>query len=477
MIRTRHIPSLLAALSLAALAAPVAAEPPRFVSGAAARQQLTLTVYNDNLGLVREVRDVTLATGQVSLELQDVAASIRPETVHVRSLEAASDLRVLEQNYRYDLLSPQKLLEKYVGRRVVVQRWNEKEGRDERLEAEVLAVNEQPILKIGDEITFQIPGRLAFPEIPTDLIARPTLVWLLDARRERQRLEVSYLAGQMGWQADYVLVLDAADRRGDLTGWVTLTNESGAAYENARLKLVAGDVQQVRPPAPMEMRALGMMDAAEAAPAFREEGLFEYHLYTLERPVTLLDRETKQITLLEAPAVGVTKRLVLESQPHFFQGQWRAPKQEQKAAVFLDLENREENGLGRPLPRGVVRIYKADAEGAQQFVGEERIDHTPRDEKLELKTGLAFDVVGERRQTDFQVLGECRSETGWAIGVRNHKDEAVEVQVVEHAGGDWELVRQSQPAEKLDAQTFRFRVPVPARGAAQVDYRVRVKWC
>jgi hypothetical protein len=473
MFRSLHASCLLAAL---VLAAPASAEPPRFVSGAGERREVMLTVYNENLGLVREVRDVTLAPGELALELQDVAASIRPETVHVRSLDAADALRVLEQNYRYDLLSPQKLLEKYVGRRVVVLRWNEKEGRDERLDAEVLAVNEQPILRIGDEITFQVPGRLSFPEIPSDLIARPTLVWLLESRAARQKLEVSYLAGRMGWQADYVLVLDAADRRGDLTGWVTLTNESGAAYENARLKLVAGDVQQVQPvPSMVTMERMAMADAA--APAFRQEGLFEYHLYTLERPVTLRDRETKQITLLEAPGVDVHKRFVLESQPHFFQGLWRAPQAEEKAEVYLDLENREQNGLGRPLPRGVVRIYKADAEGAQQFVGEERIDHTPRDEKLELRTGRAFDVVGERRQTDFQVLGECRSESAWSIEVRNHKDEAVEVEVVEHAGGDWELVRQSQPSEKLDAQSFRFRVPVPARGAATVQYRVRVRWC
>jgi hypothetical protein len=461
----------------ALVAAPALAEPPRFVSGAGERREVSLTVYNENLGLVREVRDVELAPGEVSLELQDVAASIRPETVHVRSLDAAGDLGVLEQNYRYDLLSPQKLLEKYVGRRVVVQRWNEKEGRDERLEAEVLAVNDQPILRIGDEITFQVPGRISFPEIPSDLIARPTLVWLLDAKKARQRLEVSYLAGQMGWQSDYVLVLDPADQRGDLTGWVTLTNESGAAYENARLKLVAGDVQQVQPvPSPRAMRELAMMDAAQA-PAFREEGLFEYHLYTLERPVTLRDRETKQITLLEAPGVGVAKRLVLESPPQIFRGFFQPPPEKQKAAVFLDVVNSEANGLGRPLPRGVVRVYKADAEGAQQFVGEERIDHTPRDEKLELKAGLAFDVVGERKQTDYQVLGECKSESGWSVELRNHKDEAVNVEVLEHAGGDWELVRQSQPSEKVDAETFRFRVPVPARGAAKVDYRVRVRWC
>ncbi len=477
MIRFPHTAILAAALA-AAPAAATAAEGPRFASRAAEREQVTLTVYNENLGLVREVRAVTLAEGEVALELGDVAASIRPETVHVRSLDAAADLHVLEQSYQYDLLSPQKLLEKYVGRRVVVTRWNEKESRDEAREAEVLAVNDRPILRIGDEITFEIPGRISFPEVPPDLIARPTLVWRLASRRARQRVEVSYLAGAMGWQADYVLVLDAEDRRGDLTGWVTLRNDSGAAYENARLKLVAGDVQQVQPPGPEPMlMTMERMAAADAGPTFREEGLFEYHLYTLDRPVSIRDHESKQLALLEAPGIGVAKRLVLESQPHVFRGQWRAPAREEKVAVFLDVENREQNGLGRPLPRGVVRIYKADSEGDQQLVGEERLDHTARDEKLELRAGLAFDVVGERTQTDFRLLGECTSESDWRVELRNHKDAAVEVEVVEHAGGDWELQRHSLPFEKLDAETFRFRVPVPARGAAKVDYRVRVRWC
>jgi hypothetical protein len=475
-----HRPSLLAALAcLACLSLPArAAEAPHLRSSPETRREVAITVYNQDFGLVRELRTVTLPRGPVALEFEGVAASIQPETVAIRSLAGEGALRVLEQNYRYDLLSPQALLQKYVGRQVKVYRWNDVTGREEERAAEVLATNGGTVLRIGDEITFDYPGRIGFPEIPANLIAKPSLVWLLESQAERQELEVSYLAGQMNWHADYVLVLSADDRQGDLTGWVTLDNRSGASYENAKLKLVAGDVQRLVPKAPMDMMLMRGAMAQEAAPQFREESFFEYHLYTLERPATVLDNEQKQITLLQAPGVGLEKRLILRGEPHFFRSAYGGQiESRRKVGVFIELENRESNRLGMPLPRGVVRVYKADSSGGRQFVGEDQIDHTPRDERIRIKVGEAFDVVADRRQMEWREQGRCASESSFEIELRNHKKEEVEVEVIEPAMGDWEILQSSHPWERKDAQSFSFEPKVPADGKTVLSYRVRVRWC
>jgi hypothetical protein len=448
----------------------------RVRSTAAERENVTITVYNQNFGLVREVRDIPVNVGTFELEFGDVASEIQTETVHIRSL-GASPFRVLEQNYQYDLLSPQKLLEKYVGRKVKIYRWNEQTQRDEAVEAEVLSVNNGTILKIGDEITFNYPGRIAFPEVPENLIAEPTLVWLANSQAARQRVEVSYLTGALSWKADYVMVLGKDDDRAGLTGWVTLSNNSGASYENAELKLVAGDVQRVDRNEMMgdAMRAAAAPTAQENA--FIEQSFFEYHLYTLGRPATVKNSEQKQVTLLEAPSFGVTKKMMFYGAAHYYRGSYGMVVSNQKVSVFLDFDNAEKNGLGMALPAGIVRVYKEDGSGAQQFIGEDRIDHTPRDERVRVKMGEAFDVVGDRRQTNYTVLGGCASESEWAVELRNHKDVPARVDVIEPVGGDWQILRSSLPFQKVDAHTFRFDLNVPARGSTKVTYSVRVRWC
>jgi hypothetical protein len=446
------------------------------LSTGADREELALTIYNQNFGLVREVRQLDLPRGEVTLEFSDVAARIQPETVAIRAL--GGGLNVLEQNYLYDLLSPEKLLSKYVGRRVKIYRWNEKLGRDEAHDAEVLATNGGTILRIGNEITFGYPGRLAFPEIPENLIAKPTLRWLLDSRKQKPRVEVSYLTRELNWKADYVLVLDAANEHASLNAWVTLTNQSGTSYENTRLKLVAGDVQRVGDRVDYRKEAKrARLASAVAEDAFREEGFFEYHLYTLQRRTTLHDNEQKQVALLEADQVGIVKRLIFESAAHWYRGAYPQPLRNQKVGVFIEFENAEQNRLGMPLPKGVIRLYQADTEGAQQFVGEDRIEHTPRDETVRLKTGEAFDVVADRKQTDFEITGQCTSESAYSIELRNHKDNAETVEILERVGGDWKIQHSTHHAEKEDAHSFRFTVEVPSRGKTRVEYRVRVRWC
>jgi len=441
------------------------------------RDAVAITVYNQNFGLVREVRTLDLRAGRVALEYGDVASGIQPETVHIRPI-GGPGLQILEQNYQFDLLSPQKLLEKYVGRTVNVYRTNPQTGEDEVVAAEVLSVNGGPILRIGDEITFNYPGRFGFPELPDNLIAEPTLLWRLDAGGPRQQVEVSYLTNSLNWKSDYVMVLNEDDDEAGLTGWVTLTNQSGTSYEGARLQLVAGDVQRVggdmRPEA---ARRAMMADVAQETVGFSERGFFEYHLYTLGRPADLMNNEQKQVTLLESDGFGVQKRLIFHGATHYFRGQYGQVTSNQKVGVFLDFVNSEQNGLGMPLPKGVVRVYKRDEDGAQQFIGEDLIDHTPRDERVRIKMGEAFDVVGDRTQMDYDVISGCVSESLWRIELRNHKDEDVEVQLVEPAGGDWQILSSSHPYTRLDAWTFSLTPEVPANGATTVEYRVRVRWC
>lgn len=448
-------------------------------SGMSEREKVSVTVYNSSFGLVREQRTVDLGTGRVALAYEDVSAFIQPETVHIRSLDADDGIAVLEQNYRYDVLTPEKLLEKYVGRRLKVVRQDERGGEDQIEDAELLSVANGPVLRIDGQIVTGGFSRFIFPELPASLLSKPTLVWLLDSTRQRQKLEVSYLSQNLTWRADYVLVLDESDARGDLSGWVTLDNQSGTSFMAAELKLVAGDVQRVTPPPPpMPMPEMDAMEESVAhGSVFTREALFEYHLYGLERPTDLLDKEQKQVSLLEAHGITVKKKLVFRGADYHFRGRVDGTPEKQKVSVLVSIDNSESKGLGVPLPKGILRVYKADKSGAQQFVGEDTIDHTPRDEEIEVKLGEAFDVVAERRQASFRVLGKCQSESDWELELKNHKDSAASVEVIEPAGGDYEIVRSSHPPLEGDAQSFTFEVDVPARGAVKLTYRVRVRWC
>jgi hypothetical protein len=474
--------SLLLACGGPATSAKTVGPPAARVSRSDARKAVAVTVYSDGFGLVREVRDVDLGTGRVSLEFRDVSSKIEADTVHVKSLAKGHALSILEQNYRYDLLSPEKLLQKYEGKKIKLYRWNKETGKDEETDAEVLSVNNnQPVLKIGNEITYGFPARFAFPEVPKNLIAEPSLVWLLDSQEPRQALEVTYLTQGFGWSADYVLTVGeetASVSSADLVGWVTLSNNTSTTYENAQLKLVAGNVQRVREEMNMPASKAAFTDDAEGEQRqFKEESFFEYHLYTLDRPTSLLSNEQKQVTLLEGHDIQVHRQLIFYGASYYYRGSYGQVVSNQKVGVYLEIKNEEQNHLGIPLPKGTVRVYKADKSGASQFIGEDRIDHTPRDEKLRVKMGESFDVVGDRKQTDYKVISSCVDESSWEISLRNHKDAADEVLVYEPVEGDWQVLSSSMPYDKKDAHTFTFLPKVPARGETKVTYRVRVKWC
>ena len=438
------------------------------------QKDLMVTIYNGNLGLVKDTREIRLDAGMLEVQFADVAAQIDPTSVHLKSLTDPSGLKILEQNYEYDLLTSAKLMEKYVGKKVRLYQSN---GTYQ--EATLLSMN-GPVYEINGQIHMGHHGQVVLPALPDNLVSKPTLVWLLrNARAAAQRVEASYLTSGITWKSDYVMVINPTDSRSDLTGWVTIDNKSGATYSNAALKLVAGDINRA-PDRRREGRVLEK--AALASPAsnasrdFREETFFEYHLYSLDGRTTIKDNQTKQLSLMSAADVPVDKHFIYYGAADYYRSSYGLPVSNQKVGVYLELKNSKENRLGVPLPKGRVRVYKADASGSQQLIGEDWIDHTPKDEKIKIKMGDAFDVVGERVQKDWKRIASNLYEVEWEISLRNHKKETITVEVFEPMPGDWEVLRASQPHEKVQAFTAKWNVPVPKEGEAKLSYRIRVRF-
>jgi hypothetical protein len=438
---------------------------------------LAVTVYNSDIALVRDVRAIDLTRGTGDLHFMDIAATVNPTTVHFRSLTEPSRVGVLEQNYQYDLLEPEKLLKKYVGRDVTLVR--QRNGREEEVQAHLVSYNNAPVWRIdGQIVTGLHADHIRFPELPGNLYARPTLIWTLaNEGASRHRVEASYLATKLSWNADYVLTVARDDKAGDLDGWVTVQNGSGTAFRNASLQLVAGDLNRVK-------QALGRvaMDsvaefAAPAAQRMAQEAFSDYHLYTLDRKTTINNNETKQVSMLGATSFPVTKRYVVSGQQFYYRNaQHPGAPIKDVVQVFYQLKNEAKSGLGEPMPAGIVRVYQADSRGGLQFVGEDRIDHTPKDETLNLKIGNAFDVVAERKQTDFQRVTSNVYDVEYEVTLRNHKAAGITVEVNEPIGGSWRMLNASHKWTKNDAWAAQFLVPVAAEGTTVVKYRVRVTY-
>jgi hypothetical protein len=444
--------------------------------------ELAVTIYNSDLALVRDVRNIQMARGTSDLHFMDIAATVNPATVHFRSLTEPSRVSVLEQNYEYDLLEPDKLLRKYVGREVTLIRLRRDDNttREEEVKARLLSYNNAPVWEIGGEIvTGMQADHIKFPELPGNLYSRPTLIWTLDNNgNTRHRVEASYLAGKLSWNADYVLTVARDDKTADLDGWVTVVNGSGTSFRNARLQLVAGDLNRVRQNlAKMQEMDMVRRDMAAAAPAMAQEAFSDYHLYTLARKTSVNNSETKQVSMLDATAFPVQKRYVVEGQAFYYHNaQHPGAPIKDVVQVFYQFANEEKTGLGMPMPAGNVRVYQADSKGGLQFVGEDRIDHTPKDEAINLKIGNAFDVVCERKQTDFQRIASGTYEVEYEITVRNHKAAAVAVEVNEPIGGTWRMLQSSHEWKKTSAWAAQFAVPVAQDGTAVLKYRVRVNY-
>jgi hypothetical protein len=443
--------------------------------------ELSLTVYNSNIALVRDVRQLQLSRGTSDLHFMDIAATVNPATVHFRSLTEPSRVSVLEQNYEYDLLEPDKLLRKYVGRDITLVRTRQEQGstREEIVKARLLSYNNAPVWQIDGQIVTGLHAEsIRFPELPGNLYSRPTLIWTLDNEGgARHRVEASYLAGALAWNADYVLTVTRDDRAADLDGWVTLKNGSGTSYRNASLQLVAGDLNRVQ-------QQIGRMMADEAKSVARraeapmaQEAFSDYHLYTLGRKTTINNSETKQVSMLEATGFPVQKRYVVDGQAFYYRNSQHpgAPLKD-LVQVYYQFRNEERAGLGMPMPAGTVRVYQTDSRGGLQFVGEDLVMHTPKDETINLKIGNAFDVICERKQIDFEKISVSTYEIEYEITLRNHKASPITVEVNEPVGGTWRMLQSSHTWTKTDAWAAQFKVPVAADAAAILKYRVRVTY-
>ncbi|MGB5831959.1 MAG: DUF4139 domain-containing protein [Thiohalocapsa sp.] len=460
------------------------------------QQSVAVTIYNDDLALVKDRRLLKLPAGRLELAFRDVSARIRPQTALLRDTDGGG-LTVIEQNFDFDLLTPAKLLEKYVGRQVGLVTRHPTTGEETEEQAMVLAASNGVVLRIGDRIETGgfdqsaggllagLGGRIVYRDIPANLRDRPTLVLTLnleqDGPEQRERkLELSYLTGGLSWQADYVGELAPGEDRLDLAGWVTLENRSGTSYRNAQLQLVAGDVNRVTEQVPMAALAESRR-AMAAPPPMAEESLFEYHLYSLGFPTTIADNQSKQVSLLNAPDVAVAKELLISGS----QAGFRQPRgdlaEDLKVSAYLTLTNDQASNLGMPLPEGVVRIYKQDSDGNAQFIGEDRIEHTPKNDTLRLLLGNSFDVSAEKKQTAFEKRSgtgpwQYEFESAYEIEVRNAKPEPQTVTLREIISGDWTILAESQPHEKVNARTAEWQLELPPEGKRVLTYRVRVRF-
>jgi hypothetical protein len=472
------------------------------------RTAVDLTIYNQNLSLIREERIIKLVKGMSRVVLPDIPATIDGTSLHFISLLDPTAVRVLEQNYQYDLVHQAKLLEKYVGREVEFVRIDPSTEKEFTVRGKLIATGYylQPqhgspvpnyystggmIAEIDGKIEINPVGRLILPSLPEGLILKPQLEWLVNnARAGEHKTEISYLAGQLSWNCNYVALLNKDDSRIDVTGWVTLTNNSGTSFKNAGLKLVAGDVNVVKEAFEYEARLAKSQAVADAsAPQFKQTDLFEYKLYSLQRHTDLNNNETKQIELTSAKNVAAKKMFIYDG----LADQWRhwyrnysyrsqgsfGQQSNTKVGVYVTFKNDDASGLGIPLPKGKVRVYKRDDDGKEQFIGEDQIDHTPKDEEVKLYLGNAFDIVGERAQKDFKsyAAGHVVEET-IEIKVRNHKDETVEIQVYEHPWrwSQWDIVRSNTDWTKVDQTTLRFPVKIAKGGEKTVTYTIRYTW-
>jgi len=452
-----------------------------------------VTVYNQGFGLVKETRTMTLKAGRQTVAVEDVAAMIEPTSVSIVSKSAPGSFEVLEQNYQYDLISPEAILNKSVGQRVRFIRTLA--GQRDVLEGILISAptaivgtpeggnirtyNGMVIRTDDGRIVLNPTGEIEVREVPAGLISKPTLLWDLETKRAGENtVELSYLTRGITWSSDYVLTLDGAGKAA-IQGWVTIDNQSGATFENAKLKLLAGDVNRVP-----EFRIMKreMMDAvaARAAPGgFQEESLFEYHLYTLQRPATVRNRETKQISLLEAPQIPVQKRLILDAMQMF--GRYVPSEGEIGTGtinpqVRIEFNNDQASGLGMPLPKGRVRVYQRDQSGSVQMLGEDSIDHTPKNERVSLVVGRSFDVVANRRRTEFRRINDRTVSETFEIELRNRKEVPETVYVLERRYGDWRVTAKSQEFTKPSAEALQFAVTLKPNEVKKVTYTVETRW-
>lgn len=454
-------------------------------------KNVEVTVYNQGFGLVKEIRTMDVKSGENHYNFEDVAALIEPASVLFKSLTDSNSIALIEQNYEYDLMNARNILAKSIGKKVTC-----KDG----ITGTIISApgvgdagNAGLIVKTDDGKIMLYPSIEYITELPEGLIARPTLnMFIASDKTKTHDVELSYISQGFNWNANYVVLLGENDDLCDINGWATITNNSGTAFRNANLTLVAGDVNRVQPKINRHLGIGGMMaapvmeaKAMDMANGFEEEGFFEYHLYKLGRNTDIKNNESKQISLLQGNDVKITKKMTFT--PHlrsrysclnFDQNPYAAATSENtKIPVILEIENKENNSLGKPMPKGTVKIYKKDKAGKEQFVGEDTIAHTPKDEKIKLKTGNAFDIVGEYKLTNYKRVSKDVIEETYEVTIKNHKkNEDVTVYFYENTWGDWKITDTKAKYTKIDAATIEFPVSVKADGETVISYTIRTKY-
>ena len=434
------------------------------------QKSVAVTVYNSNLGVVKDLRTINIKSGTSQIAVTDVAQFIDPTSVHI-SLNG----EVIEQNYQYDLVSLDKILQKYIDKEIQLIGEN-----SELIEGRLLsAFAGQIVLEKKEGGLLMLPNlskyRFSVGALPEGLITKPTLLWTVNSPATgKQDVEISYQTSGMNWHAEYVAVLNSDDTELDLNSWVSVENKSGTTYKNAVLKLVAGDINLVKEQPMYDYRAEEMMVKSQgiSQPQFQEKEFFEYHIYNLQRPTTLANNETKQISLFESPGVKAVKKYFYKSGQYGYYGN---PSQTGKVSVVVEFENKEENNMGVPMPKGKVRMYKSDG-STIEFVGEDLIDHTPRNEQVRLKIGEAFDVVVEDVQTENKKITDRVWEQAYEVKFKNRKKQDITVEVERFLGVNWEILNSSLAYEKKNAQNIIFKVPVPEDGETVLKYRVRYRY-
>jgi hypothetical protein len=444
------------------------------ISNAEDRESVAVTVYNGQFALVKEVRKLDLPSGQVELRLRDVSAQMQPETAALVAT-SGEPVTLYEQNFDFDLLSPEKMLQKYVGHMVTVIKSHPTTGEETRENATVLANNYGVVLRFEDRIEIGIPGRLAFESLPANLRDRPTLSITIEVVGGPQSLELSYLTSGMDWRADYVANLSAAGDTLTLSGWVTLTNTSGATFRNATLQLVAGKMNRVQHNSESVEYARLSSPAMARSAAPQQEQLLDFHLYTYDRKTTLADNQVKQLALISTGEVPVRRYYCLRGSIAAYYGRGSTVPVKAKPSTYIEFDNKGP-GLDKPLPAGIIRTYTKDSMGGAQFVGEDRIDHTAKGELVKLRLGEAFDITVERKQSDYTGIGEKGAQTSHSIEVRNAKDTPVTVRLEEPMPGEWHVVRSNLPHTKETAALAVWTVDVPANGASVLEFTIRAKW-
>lgn len=431
-----------------------------------------LTIYNQNMALVKEIRALNLKSGLNLVQYEDIASQIKADTVLFTDLTDPKAI-VIEQNYEYDLVRLEKILEKYLGKNITITDYNGNSYTGKLLsysDRTAILESEGKIISVSHVLRYE------FPELPEGLLTKPTLIWKLYTEKEgTHNTQTSYITNGMTWSTSYVAKVSADDRFADLTGWVTIQNSSGTSYPNTSLKLVAGELNIAQ-----QDYGVKRYEYVQATPSggsqFTEESFFEYHLYTLDRKTDIRNNETKQINLLEAEKIALKKEYVFDGQDYYYYSSYYN-KSTGKVKTMVSFENSQANNIGIPLPKGIVRVYKEDSQGKLQFIGEDSIYHTPKDEKVRLFLGYAFDIVAEKKVTETTPVGDRCTRNSYEVSIRNHKEEDVTVTSIQrsyYTSND--LITSSHKGNKKDAYTYEFDVPVKANGEAKLTYTIMSCW-